>query len=95
MIIKECVESAIGVNAYQHNKINQWTTNIIEQCLKKLTSLGKPYKYIVSSVMLQKTGAGLHTASSCYWDTENDGSCTLRWENKTMYVIMSVFALKI
>lgn len=84
MIIKESVENAIGVNMYQHNKVNQWTSNIVEQCLKRLTALNKPFKYVVSVVMLQKTGAGLHTASSCFWDNNTDGSCTVRWENKTI-----------
>ncbi len=28
--------------------------------------------------ILQKNGAGLHTASSCYWDNSTDGSCTVR-----------------
>lgn len=32
---------------------------------------------------MQKTGAGLQSASSCYWDNQTDGSCTVRWENKT------------
>ena len=44
---------------------------------------------------MQKNGAGLHTASSCFWDNTTDGSCTVRWENKTMYCIVSVFGLSI
>ncbi|XP_073239494.1 dynein light chain Tctex-type 1-like [Porites lutea] len=83
-IIKESVEGAIGGNAYQHNKVNQWTSNVVEQCLNQLTKLGKPFKYIVTCVIMQKNGAGLHTASSCFWDNTSDGSCTVRWENKTI-----------
>lgn len=94
-IIKEFVEGAIGGNAYQHNKVNQWTSNVVEQCLNQLTKLGKPFKYIVTCVIMQKNGAGLHTASSCFWDNTSDGSCTVRWENKTMYCIVSVFGLAI
>jgi dynein light chain Tctex-type 1 len=44
---------------------------------------------------MEKHGAGLHTASSCYWDSTNDGSCTVRWENKHLYTIVSVFGLSI
>lgn len=44
---------------------------------------------------MQKNGAGLHSASSCYWDNNTDGTCTVRWENKTMYCIVSVFGLAI
>lgn len=94
-VIKESVESVIGSNAYQHNKINQWTSNVVEQCLSQLTKMNKPFKYIVTCVIMQKNGAGLHTASSCFWDSTTDGSCTVKWENKTMYVIVSVFGLAI
>nr|XP_010301535.1 PREDICTED: dynein light chain Tctex-type 1-like [Balearica regulorum gibbericeps] len=94
-IIKEAIESAIGGNAYQHSKVNQWTTSVVEQTLSQLTKLGKPFKYIVTCVIMQKNGAGLHTASSCFWDNSSDGTCTVRWENKTMYCIVSAFGLAI
>lgn len=41
------------------------------------------------------TGAGLHTAASCWWDATTDGSRTVRWENKTMYCICTVFGLAV
>ena len=52
----QSIEATIGVNAYQHNKVNQWTSNILEQCLKRLTSLGKPFKYIGKSPLMPSTG---------------------------------------
>ena len=42
----QAVEGAIGGNAYQHNKVNQWTSSVVEQCLNQLTKLSKPFKYI-------------------------------------------------
>jgi len=51
---------------YQHNKVNRWTADIVDHVLTELTKLGKPFKYIVQAVIMQKNGAGLHTASSCY-----------------------------
>lgn len=94
-IIKEAVESTIGGNAYQHNKVNQWTSSVVETLLGTLTKQQKPFKYIVTCTIMQKNGAGLHTASSCFWDNTTDGSCTVRWENKSMYCIVSVFGLAI
>ena len=94
-IIKEAVESTIGGNAYQHAKVNQWTSSIVETLLGTLTKQQKPFKYIVTCTIMQKNGAGLHTASSCFWDNTTDGSCTVRWENKSMYCIVSVFGLAI
>jgi hypothetical protein len=46
---------------------------MVEVCLKRLTGLNKPFKYVVTCVIMQKNGAGLHTASSCYWDNTTDG----------------------
>ena len=31
---------------------------------------------LVNCLIMQKTGAGLHTASSCYWDNSTDGQHT-------------------
>ena len=44
---------------------------------------------------MQKTGAGMAWASSCIWDEETDGNCTVRWENDSMYCIVNVFGLAI
>ena len=41
--------------------------------MKKLKDLNKPFKYIVTAVIMQKNGAGLHTATSCFWDNTTDG----------------------
>ena len=49
-IIKETIERIIGGNAYQHNKVNRWTADIVDQVLTELTKLGKPFKYIVQAV---------------------------------------------
>ena len=45
----------------------------IENSIKKLKELNKPFKYIVTAVLMQKNGAGLHTATSCFWDNTSDG----------------------
>lgn len=72
-VIKECIESTIQNAPYHHNKVGQWNSNIVEQCLKKLTGLNKPFKYISTCTIMQKNGAGLHVASSCFWDNASDG----------------------
>ncbi|CAF1163176.1 unnamed protein product [Didymodactylos carnosus] len=78
-IIKETIERIIGGSSYQQNKVNRWTADIVDHVLTEITKLDKPFKYIVQAVVMQKNGAGLHTASSCYWDNTTDGSCTVRF----------------
>ena len=123
-IIKEAIETVLMPCTYNHTKVPQWTNNVIEGCMKKLKDLNKPFKYVVTCVVMQKSGAGLHTATSCFWDNTTDGSrrrielrptaspkatarrrvspvprvagsATLRWENKSMYCIVTVFALSL
>ncbi|KAM8858089.1 dynein light chain Tctex-type 3 [Synchiropus splendidus] len=91
--VKECIEGIIGGSDYNQTKVNQWTGKIVEQSLTYLVKQGRPFKYIVNCIIMQKSGAGLHTANSCYWDTTTDGSCTVRWENRTMNCVVSVFAV--
>ncbi|MED6237372.1 Dynein light chain Tctex-type [Characodon lateralis] len=75
-IMKDSVETAIGENSYKHSRVNQWTTSVVEQCLIQLSKLGKPFKYIVNCIIMQKNGAGLQTASTCFWDNNTDGKNT-------------------
>eukprot|EP00898_Chlorokybus_atmophyticus_P003043 jgi/Chlat1/373/Chrsp10S01491 len=68
-IIKESIDLILLNAVYSHKKVGQWTSSVVEACLKRLTALNKPFKYV--------------------------GSRTVRWENKTMYCITTVFGLAI
>lgn len=92
-VVKDAIETVIGGSQYESKKIDTWMNSVIELCIENLTRLDKPYKYVATAIIMQKSGAGLQSASSCYWDNQTDGSCTVRWENKTMYCIVSVFGL--
>ncbi|XP_050312378.1 dynein light chain Tctex-type 1-like [Anthonomus grandis grandis] len=94
-IVKDTIEGLLTGTVYQQEKVNQWSASVSEQCLGALSKLKKNFKYVVTCSIMQKTGAGLHTASSCYWDSATDGTCTVRWENKTMYCVVTVFGLAI
>lgn len=93
--LAQSVEPILSTATYTHAKIPNWTSLVIEATLKRLKDLNKPFKYIVTAVIMQKNGAGLHTATSCFWDMTCDGSATLRWENKSMYCLVTVFGLSI
>ncbi|DBA73702.1 hypothetical protein WJX82_003892 [Trebouxia sp. C0006] len=94
-IIKESIDAVLQNQQYNHFKVGQWTSTCLETCIKRLADLNKPFKYVVTTVIMQKNGAGLHTAASCFWDNASDGSRTVKWENKTMYCITTVFGLSL
>jgi len=93
--IDSAIEPVLGTSQYQPKKVHDWTSAIVEGVLKNVQVFNKPFKYVVTCIIMQKNGAGLHTASTCFWDTKTDGSCSVRWDNKTMHAIVTVFALHI
>ena len=92
-IVKESLDNVLQSKQYDADKVSQWSNECMTNCLKRLLALNKPLKYVVTCSIMQKTGAGLHTAASCFWDNTTDGSRTVRWESKSMYCICSVFGL--
>jgi len=66
--------------------------------VQQLNDLKKPFKYVVSCLIMQRNGAGIHVAHSAFWDTANDGVLTYIWPrekskdqvNKTIQAIVTV-----
>ena len=81
-IIEETIKNILGDNRTNtglfDQKVGPWTSSIVESCLGKLAALHKPFKYIVTCLIMQRTGAGLIKASACFWDRCTDGACTIR-----------------
>ncbi|CAF0846022.1 unnamed protein product [Adineta ricciae] len=92
-IVRDTLDKNIGNKPYDHDQVNRWSATIVDHTLTGLGGIEKPFKYVVHAVLMQKNGIGAHTASSCLWDNTKDGSCTVRWENKYVYAIVSVFGL--
>ena len=87
---------------YEEEKVPQWVNDICEQILQKLIGHKKPFKYVVTCMITQRTGSGLNSATSAYLDTVNDGVVSFLWPkekskdptNKVMWAIVSVFGLE-
>jgi len=92
-VFTEVVEAVLGDKSYQKDEVDTWAGVIVGDCLKLLEREEKPFKYIVTSTIMQKSGAGLHTAFSCLWDDETDASYIVNWENATIYCIVSLFGV--
>jgi dynein light chain Tctex-type 1 len=43
---KEVVESILQNRVYNATQAHEWITTITSECLKRLTTLNKPFKYI-------------------------------------------------
>merc|ERR1712232_1112892 len=72
-IVKNAITKSLGASQYNKDRVNAWSTQIIDETLKELSKLNKPFKYIVTCLIMQKNGTPLHTGLSLYWDTKTDG----------------------
>ena len=60
--------------SYDDSKVDQWINDICEETMKKLAATMKPFKYIVTCTLTQKTNAGLQVTSSHYWKNSSDST---------------------
>ena len=94
-IVRTAIHGTLNEHEYNSKKVNEWTNAIVQVCLKELQSLGRPFKYVITSVIMQKNGAGLATSASMHWDTQKDGFCKVPWQNATMHCVVTIYGISV
>lgn len=94
-IVRLCIGDSFNSFVYDSTKLDEVCNQCCERCLVELRQLEKKFKYAVSCVTMQKNGAGMHTAASCFWDAASDGYCRVSYENEDMHVIVTVFGMAV
>ena len=94
-IVRGAIHNSLNEAQYNSKKINEWSNNIVTCCLKELQTLARPFKYIITCVIMQKTGAGVNSSTSMHWDASKDGLCKVPWQNATMHCIVTVYGLSV
>lgn len=86
----------IPENRYQHHRLPNLVQSISDHVVQRLTQEAKlPRKYIAHVIIQQKNGAGLHTISSCSWNTTSDACYVHKVENSAMVCIVTVYGVTI
>jgi len=94
-IVRTAIVSTLNQSNYNSKKVNEWTNAIVTECLKKLQELARPFKYIITCIIMQKNGAGLNTSTSMHWDLGKDGHCKVPWQNNTMHCVVTIYGLSV
>jgi dynein light chain Tctex-type 1 len=94
-IIRGAIHNSLNEHSYNSKKVNEWTNSVVTNCLKELQALARPFKYIITCIIMQKTGAGLNSSTSMHWDITKDGLCKVSWQNPTMHCIVTVYGLSV
>ena len=92
-MIRQSIMAVVGEAPFAHAKADAWGANIVEGVVKRLASLAKPFKYVVTCNLSQKAGAGLHAAHCTRWDGRTDAKIVVDWENETTAALVTVYAL--
>jgi len=90
-MVRESITQVIGDASFHRGKMDIWMFNIMEGVLKRLASLQKPFKYVVTCDYQQKAGAGLHVACCSRWSQKMDGKLSDQWENGTIFALVTVY----
>lgn len=80
---------------YSHAKTQEWCSAISDEALKLLEQFKDKYKVVVNVLMMEKTDGGFKTSSSMIWDEKKDDVVSIRYENATTRVIVTMYVLSL
>lgn len=89
----QILQSLLANKDYSQDEVPQWTAQLTEEIVVKLKELSTSFKYCVSCIILQKGDAGMHMSSTCFWDSNSDGSVAIKWENNSMHCILNIYGI--
>ncbi|CAM4898947.1 unnamed protein product [Rotaria socialis] len=92
-IIRAIVEDILNRNKFNEDNVNSWTRQIVDRCQQSLLEIHNSFKTIITAMIIPKSEENIHMSNACLWDYEVDGSTIIKWENNSMYCIVSAFAL--
>ena len=101
--ISEVAEEVLKDAMWDETMVPHWINQINEKLMISLMALNKPYKYVVTVVMQQKTGAQISGAISCYFENTTDGTVSQVYPpqsrakesgQKTLQSLITVFATR-
>jgi dynein light chain Tctex-type 1 len=95
IVAKKAIQSVLNGQIYNNKKVNEWTNAIVTSCLKDLQHLERPFKYVISCIIMQNNGAGMVSSASMFWDGSKDGHCKSTFDNQTINCIVTIFGVSV
>lgn len=80
---------------YIPGKVAEWSDSIGNKIIEKLRAMAPHFKYVVSTCIVQKVGAGIHSETVSYWDPKTDGAVVAKYENDSLLCITTVIGVAI
>ncbi len=93
--IQSIVKQKLGNEKWSAKKVDGWSKDIIEFALKSLAEMKKPFKYVVTCIIMQRNGAGMSSAYSSYGDNMRDSLYSVPCETEHLHCITTVYWVKL
>ena len=98
--IAEEVEEELKEEVWEEGRKGHWNNSIAEKIMGRLVEARRAYKYGVEVCVMQKNGAGLHSATATFFDAQGDLAISYLWPkektkdtmNKSLVCLVTVFA---
>ena len=71
--IQEVTDEVLKDTMWDEKLVPTWINTISEKLMALLVELQKPYKYMITVVMQQRTGATISSTYSCFFENTTDG----------------------
>eukprot|EP00916_Digyalum_oweni_P020240 GHVL01033769.1.p1 GENE.GHVL01033769.1~~GHVL01033769.1.p1 ORF type:complete len:127 (-),score=22.37 GHVL01033769.1:340-696(-) len=95
-VVKSTMRTPDGTPVqFKQEETAAWSKKIIDTCLRKMADLKKPFKYIVTCTIMQKTGTSLHSGVTTFWDVNADGAVMVHETGPTFDCLVSVFCMQL
>jgi dynein light chain Tctex-type 1 len=92
-LIRNVIETTLNEESYRASEVKVWMNSISQNCLEALRSHSNQHKFLLNITICQWKNYGLHSTTSAYWNSETDQSIMVKWNNKTIMVVVTLFAL--
>ena len=89
-VATEMMKKHLDGKLYIPAKASEWVENIGASIIAQLKTISPNFKYIVSSVIVQKLGAGIHNANTSLMDSAHDGLTNTKYENDSMVCLCTI-----
>lgn len=98
-IISSVVDETLKDEAYTDEAVGKWNDRICEGIMAQLINLKWSARFSVDCLIMQRNGAGLHSATASFLDNSVDGQYTYLWPkeksrdhpNKSILCLVTVF----
>lgn len=91
-ILTGIVQGFIGRD-YCLEDAQAWTAEISEEVIKEMKGINEGMKFGCVAIVFPRGNASMSIASCCVWDENADSVFQVDIENKTMHIVVTVYAL--